>query len=123
MIIHFLKKKTRSLNTASPRIPYIPDSIFAPHIGDLFVYMDKSVSVRAVLGMTVDQTHVWFTLLVVNETTKEMLKTSNGREPVHFEGLVENTRFYYSKQMNYLKREERARGIVEMSALYWNDAK
>lgn len=81
------------------------------------------MSVRAVLGMTVDQTHVWFTLLVVNETTKEMLKTSDGREPVHFEGLVENPRFYYSKQMNYLKREERARGIVEMSALYWNDAK
>lgn len=52
------KKKTRSLNTASPRIPYIPDSIFAPHIGDLFVHMDKSVSTRAVLGMTVDQTHV-----------------------------------------------------------------
>lgn len=51
------------------------------------------------------------------------MKTSDGREPVHFEGLVENPRFYYSKQMNYLKREERARGIVEMSALYWNDAK
>lgn len=50
---------------------------------------------------------VRFTLLIVNETTKEMLKTSDGRGPVHFEGLVENPRFYYRKQMNYLKREER----------------
>lgn len=52
------KKKIRSLNTASPSGPNILDSRFAPHIGGLSVHMDKSVSVRAVLGMTVDQTHV-----------------------------------------------------------------
>lgn len=63
------KKKTRSLNTASPRIPYIPDSIFAPQKGiSLFTWINRCQT-RAVLGMTVDQTHVWFTLLVVNETT------------------------------------------------------
>ncbi|XP_052708172.1 uncharacterized protein LOC128183265 [Crassostrea angulata] len=115
------KKKIRSLNTSTSSISNIPDSKFAPHIWDLFVHMEKSVSAMAVLGVAVDKTHVRFTLLIVHKTTKEMLKTSDGRGPVHFEGLVENPRFYYKKQMNYLKREER--GIVEMSALCWNDAK
>lgn len=56
---------------------------------------------------------------MVNETTKEKLKTLDGR---HYEGLVENPRFYYSKQMNYLKREEREE-LLKMSVLYCNDAK
>lgn len=31
-----------------------------------------------------------------------MLKTPDGRGPVHFGGLVENPLFYYRKQMNYI---------------------
>lgn len=60
------KKKIRSLHTASPGKPNLPDSIFAPHIGDLFVCVDKSVSARAVPGMTVDQTHVRQCYIIFN---------------------------------------------------------
>lgn len=46
-------------------------------------------------------------LNIGNERTWEKLKTSDGRGPVHYERLVDSPRFYYRKQMNYLKREER----------------
>ncbi|XP_056003234.1 uncharacterized protein LOC125660995 isoform X2 [Ostrea edulis] len=63
------KKKLRPLNTVSSSMPAIPDSLLAQHVGELFAYMDKSVSSRAILGMTVEQTHVRLTLLLVNEIT------------------------------------------------------
>lgn len=44
------------VNSSVPAVS--PDSFLACHLGDLLVYMDRSVSPRAVLGMTVEQTSV-----------------------------------------------------------------
>lgn len=53
------EKKLRSTFSISSCVASsITDSLLAQHVGELFVYMDKSVTSRAVLGMTVERTHV-----------------------------------------------------------------
>lgn len=102
------KKTLRSsVEVSSSVSSVIPDSLLAQHLGELFVYMGRSVSSRAILGMTVEQTNVRFTLLHVDENVLEKIKTSDGHGSVKFDTEEERPLFYYSKPLNYLKREDR----------------
>lgn len=92
------------VNSSVPAVS--PDSFLACHLGDLLVYMDRSVSPRAILGMTVEQTSVRFTLLHADESMLERIKKSDGS--VRFDTEEEERpMFYYSKPLNYLKRRDR----------------
>lgn len=49
----------RSSSDASSSVPaVIPGCLLACHLGELLAYMDRSVSPRAILGMTVEGTSV-----------------------------------------------------------------
>ncbi|XP_056003184.1 uncharacterized protein LOC125662939 [Ostrea edulis] len=102
------EKKLRSTSCISSCVASsITDSLLAQHVGELFVYMDKSVTSRAVLGMTVERTHIRVTLLHANENALDKVKKSDGGGSVCFDAQEERPRFYYSKPLNYLKREDR----------------
>lgn len=53
------KRMQRSSPDGSSSAPaVISDSLLAQHLGELLAYMHRSVSPRAILGMTVEQTSV-----------------------------------------------------------------
>lgn len=102
------KRMHRSSSDASSSVPaVIPGCLLACHLGELLAYMDRSVSPRAILGMTVEGTSVRFTLLHADERMLERFKMSDGS--VRFDTEEEERPvFYYSKPLNYLKRRDRS---------------
>lgn len=101
------KRMHRSSSDESSSVPaVIPDSLLAQHLGELLVYMDRSVSPRAILGMTLEQTNVRFTLLHADESVMEKIQMSDGSISFDTEEDVRPV-LYYSEPLNYLKRRDR----------------
>lgn len=62
----YLRKRSGHCIQLAPVNQIYSTQFFAPHFWDLFVDMDKSVSARAVIGMTVDHTHVRQCYIIFN---------------------------------------------------------
>ncbi|XP_034336168.1 uncharacterized protein [Magallana gigas] len=99
-----LRSKVSASSTASCKIP---DHLLAQHVGELLVHMDESATSRAILGMTVERTYVRITSLHINEKILEKVKFADGTGSIHYDAESERPSFFYSKAMNYLKKEDR----------------
>ncbi|XP_061168361.1 uncharacterized protein LOC133177323 [Saccostrea echinata] len=99
---------TSSQSTASSRCNIGDHNLWAQHIGDLLVYLDKSFRYDGVLGITIDKTWVRFTYLEVPKTTMKKIKESPANRPGSLK-VEEDERplFFYSEPYNYLSREDR----------------
>ncbi|XP_061186824.1 uncharacterized protein LOC133194942 [Saccostrea echinata] len=101
-------KKQKSSVSINPILPHvISDSLMAKHVGELFLHFDESVSPRAVLGMTVQRTVVHITLLHAQEDTLQKIRNAGSEGCVFYDEQEKRARFYYSKPLNYLKRDDR----------------
>lgn len=103
------KKKTRSSCTQEAQCSFTGDQVSRmQHIGNLFVYLDKSVRPDGMLGFTIDKTWVRVTYLAVKESSWRRIQNipANGAGSVEYEE-GEHPRFFYSKRYNFLNRDDR----------------
>ncbi|XP_061178520.1 uncharacterized protein LOC133187173 [Saccostrea echinata] len=100
-----------------PRVIYEQDaannskddlSIWSKHIGDLFLYLDKSPRNEGILGITLEKTWVRFTFLKVKGPCLEEIRNRPGNKPgpVNVEE-EERPIFRFSRGYNYLKQDDR----------------
>ncbi|XP_065927353.1 uncharacterized protein [Magallana gigas] len=103
------RKKLRNASYQDTANTYIGEhSLWSQHIGELFVYLDKSARNEGILGITVEKTWVRVTFLKVNEPCLEKIRNM----PVNRPGSVklnddEHPVFFYSERYNYLKQKDR----------------
>lgn len=103
------KKKRRSSCTQEAQCSFTGDQdLRMQHIGELFVYLDKSVRPEGMLGFIIDKTWVRVTYLAVKESSWRRIQNTpaNGAESVDYEE-GEHPRFFYSKLYNFLNRDDR----------------
>nr|XP_022291553.1 uncharacterized protein LOC111102905 [Crassostrea virginica] len=103
------RKKPRNSTQLDTSNLYIDEhSLLSQHIGELFVYLDKSARNEGILGITVEKTLVRVTFLKVKEPCLEKIRNM----PVNRPGSVklsddELPVFFYSEQYNFLKQNDR----------------
>ncbi|XP_062585126.1 uncharacterized protein LOC134246781 [Saccostrea cucullata] len=102
-----LRSSTHTLE--EPECSFIGDqNLWMQHIGELFVYLDSSLSSMGTLGFTIEKTWVRVTYLEVTKSAWSKIKTTPGNKTgslKYEEG--EQPRFFYSKRYNFLNREDR----------------
>lgn len=103
------KKKPRSFCTHEAESPLTGNQdLWTQHIGELFVYLDKSVRPEGVLGFTIEKTWVRVTYLDVKDSCWRTIQNTprNRTGPVEYEE-GERPRFFYSKRYNFLNKDDR----------------
>lgn len=103
------KKKLRSSCSQEAEYSFIGDQdLWTQHIGELFVYLDKSVRPEGMLGFTIEKTWVRVTYLDVKESCWRKIQNIPGNRAgsVKYEE-GEHPRFFYSKRYNFLNRDDR----------------
>lgn len=100
--------KTKDDDTTSSRTYFDDHNLWAQHIGELLVYLDKSFRYDGILGITIEKTWVRFTYLEVSKTTIKKIKERPANRAGSLE-VDEDERpiFCYSERYNYLNRKDR----------------
>ncbi|XP_062574341.1 uncharacterized protein LOC134236190 [Saccostrea cucullata] len=103
------KQRTATQEQEQPGGGFIGDhNLLTQHIGELFVYLDSSLSRQGTLGFTIEKTWVRVTYLDVTKSGWSKIKNnpSNRAGSTQYEE-GEQPRFFYSKRYNFLNREDR----------------
>ncbi|XP_048750932.2 uncharacterized protein LOC125662670 isoform X2 [Ostrea edulis] len=86
----------------------MPSNVHAQHIGELLSYLECSVTDEGLLGMVIQKTDVMFTYLKIDPESVEKIKRRKESGPVTFDTTKqEDPVFFYTKQFNLLRREDR----------------
>ncbi|XP_062592546.1 uncharacterized protein LOC134253986 [Saccostrea cucullata] len=103
------KLRTATQDQEQQECGFIGDhDLLTQHIGELFVYLDSSLSRQGTLGFTIEKTWVRVTYLDVTKSGWSKIKNTPGNRAgsVQYEE-GEQPRFFYSKRYNFLNREDR----------------
>ncbi|XP_061180536.1 uncharacterized protein LOC133189146 [Saccostrea echinata] len=105
------RKKQRSSSTQEqeePECSFRDQDLWMQHIGQLFVYLDSSLSLQGTLGFTVEKTWVRVTYLEVTKSAKRKIKNTPGNRVGTLEYEEgEQPKLFYSKRYNFLNRKDR----------------